>query len=94
MTMEKATFVLTGKNEPRTQEPIRKPEVVIKYDKNMGGVDHSAQMVSYAIFSRRTLKWWKRVIALFISLATLNAYLLYKESVGVPCFPNNSGRSW
>ena len=81
-TTEKNTFVATGKNDPRTQEPIKKPAVVIKYDKNMAGVDHCDQMVSYATFSSRTLKWWKRVIFHFISLATLNAYLLYKERVG------------
>ena len=81
-TTEKAAFVATGKNDPQTQEQIKKPAVVIKYDKNMGGVDHSDQMVSYATFSSWTLKWWKRVIFHFISLATLNAYLLYKERVG------------
>lgn len=44
----------------------------------MGGVDRSDQMVSYATFSARTLKWWKRVIFHVVSLAVLNAYLCYK----------------
>ena len=42
-TIEKAAFMDTDKRDPRTQEVIRKPEVVVKYDKNMGGVDHSDQ---------------------------------------------------
>ena len=81
-TTEKAAFMDTDKLDPRTQQVVRKPEVVVKYDKNMGGVDHSDQMVSYATFSCRTLKWWKRVIFHVISLATLNAYIIYKQRVG------------
>lgn len=48
----------------------------------MGGVDHSDQMVNYAEYSGRTLKWWKRVLFHMVNLAVLNAYLLYKDHVG------------
>lgn len=63
-------------------EVIRKPEVVVEYDKYMGGVDRSDQMVSYATFNCRTLKWWKRVVFHVLNLAVVNAYLAYKHHVG------------
>jgi len=78
-TTDKAVKVPSGKNNPATGQPIMKPEVVVNYDKYMGGVDRSDQMVSYATFQARTLKWWKRVIFHVMSLAILNAYLIYKE---------------
>ena len=54
----------------------------MEYDKYMGGVDHSDQMVSYSTFHGRTLKWWKHVIFHMISLTTLNAHMIYKELAG------------
>ena len=79
-TVEKGEKVATGKTDPRTREAIKKPEIVVNYDKYMGGVDRSDQMVSYATFNARTLKWWKRVIFHVISLTVLNAYILYKTT--------------
>lgn len=78
-TVDKGEMILTGKNNPRDQTPLRKPEVVVNYDKYMGGVDRADQMISYSTFHFRTLKWWKRVIFHVLSLAVLNAYLLYKS---------------
>ena len=77
--VEKAEAVPSGKVNPRNGDPVLRPSVVLSYDKFMGGVDRSDQMVSYATFNSRTLKWWKRVIFHVISLSILNAYLLYKE---------------
>lgn len=37
-------------------------------------------MVSYGRVLIKTLKWWKKVFFHVISLATLNAYILYKEN--------------
>lgn len=81
-TVHKATPVETRRIDPQTRQPIQRPQVVAEYDKYMGGVDHSDQMISYATMRCRTLKWWKRVIFHMFSLAALNAYLLYKSHVG------------
>ena len=56
-----------------------RPEVVLNYDKYMGGVDRSDQMLSYSTFQEKTLKWWKRVTFHVISLTILNSYIVYKE---------------
>ncbi|XP_061188017.1 piggyBac transposable element-derived protein 4-like [Saccostrea echinata] len=77
-TIEEAAKAPNGRVAPRTGTPIENPAIVNAYNKYMGGVDRSDQMVSYATFNARTLKWWKRVIFHVISLATLNAYLCYK----------------
>ena len=77
-TVEAAAPTPSGKTNPRTGQPVLRPSVVVSYDKYMGGVDRSDQMVSYATFNSRTLKWWKRVIFHVMSLSVLNAYLLYK----------------
>ncbi|XP_013420996.1 piggyBac transposable element-derived protein 4-like [Lingula anatina] len=77
-TIEQAEMTPTGRNIPGTNTPIVVPSIVREYNRFMGGVDRSDQMVSYSTFNARTLKWWKRVTFHVISLAVLNAYLLYK----------------
>ena len=66
--VENATLMPSGKVNPRNGEALQRPSLVVTYDKYMGGVDHSDQMVSYATFNSRTLKWWKRVIFSMLSL--------------------------
>lgn len=83
-TVDEAAMAPTGSNVAKTGEPIINPSVVNLYNKYMGGVDHSDQMVSDATFNARTLKWWKHVIFHVSSLAVLNAYLCYKTVT-----PNN-----
>ena len=77
-TAHTTDLVPTGKKDPRTQEPIKKPEVINIYNKMMGTVDRSEQMVGYSSFKRRTVKWWKKVFFHVLSLAVLNAYILHK----------------
>ena len=40
-------------------EEINKPLVVVDYNKHMGGVDRSDQLVMYYGFPHRSVKWWK-----------------------------------
>ena len=42
------------------REEIRKPVMVEEYNKFMGGVDKSDQLMSYYGFSHTTVKWWRR----------------------------------
>ena len=59
------------------REEVRKPVMVEEYNKYMGGVDKSDQLLSYYGFSHRTVKWWRRA---FIDLAVVNAYILYCDT--------------
>ena len=45
-----------------TNEIIMKPNMVVNYNKYMGGVDTSDQMVSYTNSIVKSFKWWKKVI--------------------------------
>lgn len=86
--------VATGKTDPRTHQPIIKPHCIAEYNKYMGGVDRSDQMVSYTTNQHRTTKWWKRVFFHVLSLATLNGYLVYKMvNPGSPMLQRHFRRS-
>ena len=51
-----------------------KPVAVDGYNKHMGGVDNSDQMLEYNSFNRKGVKWWKKLYFHLISLALVNAY--------------------
>ncbi len=82
-TVHKAQdIVVPGKFNPMTHEHVKRPEIVHEYDKFMGGVDRCDQMLANVTLDRATLKWWKKAAVYVISLAALNAYILYKERHG------------
>ena len=60
------------------KEVIKKSRVMIQYNKYMGGVDANDQLVKYSHFSRRTLKWWKKVFFRLLNNRMFNSYILYK----------------
>ena len=60
------------------KEVIKKSRVMIQYNKYMGGVDANDQRVKYSHFSRRTLKWWKKVFFRLLNNRMFNSYILYK----------------
>lgn len=37
------------------------PEIVVNYNKNMGGDDLADQAMCYYSVGRKTLKWWRRI---------------------------------
>ncbi|XP_005104947.1 piggyBac transposable element-derived protein 4-like [Aplysia californica] len=59
---------------------VDKFKAVIDYNKYMGAVDRSDQMVQYSSFKRRTMKWWKKLFFHLFMPAELNVYLLYKAT--------------
>jgi hypothetical protein len=77
-------FILIGEMVDHGDPPKQKPDCVIAYNQHMGGVDRCDQMVSYAAFERRTLKWWKKIIFHLVGLAVLNSYILYKLKTARP----------
>ena len=62
------------------REVISKPQCIVEYNRHMGGVDLSDQMISYYSFSHRSVKWWKRVFFHLIDTTIVNAYILYSQS--------------
>jgi hypothetical protein len=46
---------------------------VLNYNKYKTGVDRSDQMLSYYSFSRKTIKWWKKLFFHLFDLAMVNS---------------------
>ena len=72
----------TGKTNPVTKEPIVKLSAVHNYNKFMGAVNRSDQMVTCNAFKRRTLKWWKKAFFHLYMLSILNSYIIHKATSG------------
>ena len=68
----------TGRKHWKTKV-VKKHSMIVAYNKKMGGVDCNDQLHKYSAFSRRTLKWWKKVFFRLLNLAMVNAFVLYLE---------------
>lgn len=64
------------------EETIQRPLCVDEYNKHMGGVDKSDQLLSYYGFTHKTLKWSNRAAFHLFDMAIVNSYILYKLSKG------------
>jgi hypothetical protein len=57
-----------------------KPAAVLDYNRYKIGVDRSDQMLCYYSFSRKTIKWWKKLFFHLLNLAVVNAHILHSKS--------------
>lgn len=69
-----------GKVDRLTGRPVEKPAAVIEYNRYMGAVDTSDQMVLLNSSVRKTLKWTKKLFFHLLDLAATNAYVLYAKN--------------
>ena len=71
---------------PEGRGEISKPHMVEEYNRYMGGVDKSDQLLYYG-FSHRTVKWWRQAFYHLLEVGAVNAYILYTENeqAGVEC---------
>ena len=67
-----------------------KPNIVNDYNKHMGGVDRSDQLLSYHSALKKTVRWNKKVGIHILEMLVHNAFLLYKKS---GCFYGRSSVS-
>ena len=58
------------------KEVVEKPHMMMQYNKYMGGVDANDQLLKYLLFSRRTLKWWKKVFFSLLNICMVNLYFV------------------
>ncbi|XP_069611178.1 piggyBac transposable element-derived protein 4-like isoform X2 [Ranitomeya imitator] len=60
----------------------KKPVCVTDFNKYMGGVDLSDQVLQPYLVKRKTRAWYKKVAIYLIQIATYNSFVLYKRSQG------------
>ena len=75
MTKTRRTRLVQG-----GREEVRKPLMIEEYNRFMGGVDKSDQLLSYYGFAHRTVKWWRQAFFHLVDLAVVNAYIMYTEA--------------
>ena len=86
-TVETAIMTKTKKEKrfaDGTREAVKKPSVVLEYDKFMSGVDRADQMLNYAPFPCKTVKWWKRLFFHIVNISVMNSYIMYKSVTDHP----------
>ena len=58
---------------------IQKPDAIIYYNKNMGGVDKIDQQVDSINIISNSFKWYLKVVFRLFSVAMLSSHKIYKE---------------
>lgn len=62
-------------------EGFTRPLCVERYNQFMHGVDLSNQKASYYRFQHKSKKWYKNIFYYLLEVNTINAYLIYKETM-------------
>ena len=84
-TISKSTTVVTNKKDPKTKESVVRPECIVGYNKFMGDVDRSDQMLKYEAFRHRSIKWWKKVFFIFYPWLVLTHILFISSTQEKGC---------
>jgi hypothetical protein len=68
---------------------IKRPEVIRRYNENMGGVDLLDQLISYYRIFIKSKKWTLRIIFHFLDLAVAASWLEYRADCNRNKIPQN-----
>lgn len=83
-TMHSPQMIPTSKTDRRSGEIISKPNIVISYNNNMGGVDLLDQSICPYKSSRKSVKWYIKLYFHLIDIAVFNSFVVYNA-----LHPNN-----
>ncbi|KAJ8965522.1 hypothetical protein NQ314_004071 [Rhamnusium bicolor] len=71
------------RSEDGEKVTIRCPLMVKDYNSSMGYVDKADQLKSTYEISRKSKKWWHRIIWHFVDVAVVNSFTIFTERSGV-----------
>lgn len=63
-----------------------KPNAIIRYNRSMGFVDKTDQLLNVYKSARKTMKWTKKLVLYLLQHATLNAHFVYKLEGGTQTY--------
>ncbi|XP_041464551.1 piggyBac transposable element-derived protein 4-like [Lytechinus variegatus] len=76
-TIHSNKFSETHKKDRVTGENVQKPEIVLDYNRYMGGVDLSDFLTNTYADMRKSLKWYKKLVFHMNDLGVMDAYIVY-----------------
>lgn len=62
-----------------TRQQIACPDLLVKYNRHMGGVDRGDQMRGYYRYKLKSRKFYKYIFFFLIDVSITNAFILYKH---------------
>lgn len=71
------TETVTRIRKKGVSETYEKPKVIIEYTKFMGGVDRADHYCGSYAFSRKTLKWYRKLFFWILEVAIVNSFHLH-----------------
>jgi hypothetical protein len=74
-TIHDATTVNKGRKDRNTNMEIKKPYVVVQYNKFIKDVDRADQHLSYYSVLKKTVKWSKKVVLCLLNCVLFNNFL-------------------
>ena len=60
------------------KQKVRRPQVFGDYNKNMGGVDLSDQLIGKFNVLRKVNRWWRTLFFHVIDIAIINSYIMFR----------------
>lgn len=71
------TEAVTRKISRGVEEVFEKPKVIIDYTKNMGAVDRADHYCASYGFTRKSLKWWRKMFFWLFEVSIVNSFILF-----------------
>jgi len=84
-TIHRGRICDTGKIDRKTKEVVKKPEAVIEYSANMGGVDRLDQKIKPYKCLRKGVRWYRKLVFHLMDITVVNADIVYEKNGGEKC---------
>lgn len=78
-TMHTGAMHDSGKKKRDTDETIEKPDVILDYNKSMGGVDTLSRVLIPYSCQRKGVKWYRKLAELFLDICIYNSFCIWKK---------------